>query len=191
MLATPAQRPFPLNAPCPILKIVLEPLPAPPREPAIPRASLLAPGGELSAAAIWMGGAQTAHGVPIDLHSVTAAWVIDCAGDMPPAFRAGAARWFSRVFPDLDAVPPSLAAIRDLAREVADALLRNDSVPANLYVVCQHGMNRSGLVAGLVLRELGLQGAETVERIVTARPGSLSNQAFRHIVATGHGAPSL
>lgn len=168
---------------------MLEPLPAPGPAHALPRASLLAPPGELTPAAIWMGGAHFVHGELIDLHTVASAWVIDCAGDMPPAYRQGAARWFARVFPDLDAIPPTLAAIRSLVDEVVENLQRQDAAPAHLYVVCQHGMNRSGLVAGLVLRGLGLRGPESVERILSARPGALSNQAFRRLVASDDGGP--
>jgi protein-tyrosine phosphatase len=43
-------------------------------------------------------------------------------------------------------------------------------------------MNRSGLVAGLLLRELGIEGAEAVERIRAARPGALSNLHFREML---------
>jgi hypothetical protein len=46
-------------------------------------------------------------------------------------------------------------------------------------------MNRSGLVAGLLLRELGMAGTAAVDRIVLRRPGALSNVAFRTIVAGG------
>lgn len=169
---------------------MLEPLPAPRHHNDAPRASLLVPAGELAATAIWMGGAHTPHGDPIGLQELASAWVIDCAGDMPPAYRAAAGRWFSRVFPDLDHVPPAFAAITGLADEVASLLNAGAGAPAHLYIVCQHGMNRSGLVAGLVMRRLGLDGAATVERITAARPGALSNQAFRRIV-TGEGSDRL
>jgi protein-tyrosine phosphatase len=48
--------------------------------------------------------------------------------------------------------------------------------------MCQHGMNRSGLVTGLLLRALGIGPRETVERIRLARPGALANDAFRLMV---------
>ncbi len=128
-----------------------------------------------------MGGAHTHLGHPITLAAIERAWVIDCAGDMPRDYRARAGRWFARIFPDLDAVPTAMDAIRELAASVA-AGLAADQAPEHLYVVCQHGMNRSGLVSGLILRELGLPGVETVSRILAARPGALSNQAFRRLV---------
>lgn len=150
-----------------------------------PRASLLFAPGELAGAGIWMGGAHTPHGEPIALDAVSAAWVIDCAGDMPSVYRAQAGRWFARVFADLDDVPVGFAAIREMVVEVAASLAPGAGGPEHLYVVCQHGMNRSGLVAGLVLRELGVAGPEAVERITAARPGALSNQAFRRLLVDG------
>jgi protein-tyrosine phosphatase len=47
--------------------------------------------------------------------------------------------------------------------------------------MCQHGMNRSGLVSGLILRGLGMDPRETIERIRLARPGALAND-FRRIL---------
>jgi len=137
-----------------------------------------------------MGGAHTHFGQPIALDTIERAWVVDCAGDMPGDYRARAARWFPRVFADLDAVPPAMDAIRALAASVSAGLASNDA-PEHLYIVCQHGMNRSGLVAGLVLRELGLPGTAAVSRILAARPGALSNQAFRRLVErpSGSGVP--
>ena len=146
-----------------------------------PRANVLAAPGELTAAGIWMGGAHSSFGHPITLGSIDSAWVIDCAGDMPLDYRNRAGRWFARVFADLDAVPSAMDAIRELASNVATALATDDA-PDHLYIVCQYGMNRSGLVSGLILRELGLPGTETVSRILAARPGALSNQAFRRLV---------
>lgn len=169
---------------------MLEPLPAHRHHHDAPRASLLSPAGELATTAIWMGGAHTPHGHPIALKGLASAWVIDCAGDMPAAYRAAAGRWFSRVFPDLDHVPPAFAAISGLADEVAALIEAKAGAPSHLYVVCQHGMNRSGLVAGLVMRRLGLDGAAAVDRITAARPGALSNQAFRRIVV-GEGTGRL
>ncbi len=153
-----------------------------------PRASLVAIGGELCEAAILMGGAHTLHGNDVRLDGIERAWVVDVAGEMPLAYRAAAGKWFVRVFPDLDGEIPALPRLRDLAAEVARDLRAADGYgPDRLLVMCHHGMNRSGLVTGLVLRELGLSGDEAVSRIVRARPGSLSNHAFRTIVEGDQG----
>lgn len=157
--------------------------PADREELVIPRASLVAISGELCEAAILMGGAHTMHGNDVRLDGIERAWVVDLAGEMPAAYREAAGRWFVRVFPDLDGEIPMLTRLRGLAAEVARDLRYADGRgPERLLVMCHHGMNRSGLVTGLVLRELGLSGPEAVSRIVVARPGSLSNHAFRAII---------
>lgn len=153
-------------------------------ELSVPRASLVAIGGELCGAAILMGGAHTMLGDDVHLDGIERAWVVDVAGEMPLAYREAAGRWFVRVFPDLDGEIPTLPRLRALAAEVACDLRTNDG-PERLLVMCHHGMNRSGLMTGLLLRELGVSGPEAVARIVTARPGSLSNHAFRAIVERG------
>lgn len=165
---------------------MLEPLPRPSYVHAPPRASLLAIAGELCSPGIWMGGAHTERGNEIRIEALARSWIIDCAGDMPPEYREQAGRWMVRVFADIEERPAALGGIRALVREVAATVDGSpETAPENVYVVCQHGMNRSGLVAGLLLRELGMSGAEAVERICGARPGALSNQAFRRLVLEG------
>ncbi len=44
--------------------------------------------------------------------------------------------------------------------------------------MCQHGMNRSGLVSGLILRSLGVDPESAIQRIRKARPGALANDGF-------------
>ncbi|MEX2080913.1 MAG: hypothetical protein WEC33_04795 [Dehalococcoidia bacterium] len=146
-----------------------------------PRASLLAVPGELCRPGVWMGGAHTPRGTPIAIEAMDAAWVVDLAGDLPTAYRQRASRWVSRVFADLDAVPRDLEGLRAVVSGLV-AEVAAGAGPEQLYVFCQHGMNRSGLVSGLVLRELGLSGAEALARIVEARPGALSNLVFRQLV---------
>lgn len=130
-----------------------------------------------------MGGAHTLHGNDVRIADIEQAWVVDCAGEMPRAYRERAGRFFVRVFPDLDGEVAALPRLRNLAAEIVrDSREPGIAGPEQIYVMCHHGMNRSGLMAGLILRELGVSGEEAVRRIVTARPGSLSNQVFRAIV---------
>lgn len=124
------------------------------------------------------------RGTDIALDDLQSAWVIDLAGDMPPGYRAAAARWKSHVFADLDQRPTSLPAISAIVSEAATAA-RSESPPGHIYVICQYGMNRSGLVAGLLLRELGMDGAEALATILRARPGALSNLSFQRLVEFG------
>jgi len=162
---------------------MLEPLPREPHSTEPPRASLIAVAGELCAPGIWMGGAHTQRGNEIRIETIGQSWFIDCAGDMPAAYRAGAGRWLARVFADIEEIPAGFESLRATVREVARAMGNGlENAPEHLYVVCQHGMNRSGLVAGLLLREFGIGGDDAVERICRARPGALSNQAFRRLI---------
>lgn len=149
----------------------------------VPRATLVLGVGEAANAAtsIWMGGAHSLAGdewVPEELQS---AWVIDCAGEIDVSYRSAAGRWLACVFPDIDG-PLSGSNRAHLVVDQALEAIRSGAAPERIYVMCQHGMNRSGLVTGLILRALGMGPRETVERIRLARPGALANDAFRLIV---------
>ena len=147
-----------------------------------PRASLIAVAGELCGPALLMGGAHTPLGNDVRIEGIERSWVVDLAGEMPGAYREQAGQFFVRVFPDLDAEVAALPRLRQLASEIAVGSRAGNGTPERVYVMCHHGMNRSGLMAGLILRELGVSGAEAVGRIVAARRGSLSNRAFRAIL---------
>jgi hypothetical protein len=155
-----------------------------------PRASLIAVAGELCRAALLIGGAHTPHGNDLQLDGLERAWLVDCAGELPTAYRERAGRFDLRVFPDMDGEVAALPRLRDLASEVAAAARVADGFPDRVYVMCHHGLNRSALVAGLILRELDVSGEDAVRRVMAARPGALANQAFREIVEGPH-APSL
>jgi protein-tyrosine phosphatase len=49
---------------------------------------------------------------------------------------------------------------------------------------CSMGFNRSALVAGLILTELGFEGAAAVERLRERRPGALYNERFAAYLAS-------
>lgn len=141
-----------------------------------PRADLIVSHGS-SGARLWMGGAHALRGTIIDADQVRRSWIVDCAGDVEEPHRAAAARFIPVVFLDVEERPPRFHRIREVAAEIAATLV---SAPPewSAYVLCTHGMNRSGLVTGLVLRELGYGPEECVRLIRTARPGSLSNHTF-------------
>ncbi len=168
---------------------MLEELPGdPPAHLVTPRATLvLAPGEAANTGALWMGGAHALRGEEITLARITGAWLIDAAGDMPAGHHAAAAQALSCVFMDVEAVPPSFARLAAVALAAATAL-RSGEV-ASVYAVCTHGLNRSGLVTGLILRALGVPGDEAIRRIRLARPGSLANHAFEGLIQdfTPHG----
>ena len=157
-----------------------------------PHASLLVTAGELPGlrANIWMGGAHSHVGTPITVEAAGQGWFVDCAGDMPPLYRAASRRWILCVFADLDHRPPNLHYIEQNVRELVMAAQHpqhagTHTAPEDVYILCQHGMNRSGLVAGLLLRSLGMTGDDALRRIAARRIGSLSNLAFRDIVLRG------
>ncbi|HXH23524.1 MAG TPA: hypothetical protein VNN10_16020 [Dehalococcoidia bacterium] len=136
---------------------------------------------------LWVGGADSAIGDPVEEHHLEGAWLIDCAGDLPQRFKEAAAAWFPRVFADLEVVPSSFHRLERLAKDVAAAVLgealdatelAGHAAPLRLMVMCKQGMNRSALMAGLILRELGASPSEIVEAIRAARPGALTNQTF-------------
>jgi len=149
------------------------------------RASLVIGAGEAPglSAAIWMGGARSILGQALDDSTLANSLVIDCAGELAPSYRTIAAEWIPCVFVDHDGPIPAMRRLEDTARRAARAA--GDGSFDAVYVMCTHGMNRSGLVAGMIMRELGMRGSETVERIVAARPGALSNLWFRQLLAEG------
>jgi len=48
---------------------------------------------------------------------------------------------------------------------------------------CSMGFNRSALVAGLILTELGYEGAAALDRLRARRPGALYNERFAEYLA--------
>jgi protein-tyrosine phosphatase len=79
-----------------------------------------------------------------------------------------------------DGPPPDRATrtvIRGAARRVADHVRAGNRV----LVTCWQGRNRSGVIAGLALVDLGLSGAEAARRIRRTRNG-LTNPHFLEMV---------
>jgi hypothetical protein len=142
---------------------------------------------------IWVGGSDTAIGEEVEVLHLDGAWLIDCAGEIPTDFREAALAVYPRVFADIEVIPSNIDRIASLAREIADSILgrgfrasNNDAnspsvdarSPERVFVMCTQGFNRSALVAGLILRELGAEPQAVIEAIRRARPGALTNQTF-------------
>ncbi len=161
----------------------LEDFPRPAGGTEYARASQLVAAGELAGlrANIWMGGSNSHVGELVSDAPLGNSWIIDCAGVMPDWYREQVGRWVPCVFEDVESRPSRLWHIEEVVRETATAVA-SESGPSDVIIVCQHGMNRSGLLAGLLLRELGMSGREAVDLIVSKRPGALSNQAFRRLI---------
>ena len=149
-----------------------------------PRASLILASGELrSRANIWMGGAHSQRGEAILHEALSTSRLIDTAGDMPAEHRAAASRAISCVFVDTEGVPSPFWRIEQTVDEAVAAALGEAAVPPeHIYIVCAHGMNRSGLITGMVLGKLGLKADDAIRRIRHHRPGALSNETFQAIL---------
>src|SRR5437867_10528575 len=77
-------------------------------------------------------------------------------------------------FDDDDRCVPNETKLRAIA-QLAAALIQEGH---RVLTHCGMGYNRSGLVAGLILKALGMQGTAAVARIRERRPGALFNDRF-------------
>lgn len=77
-------------------------------------------------------------------------------------------------FDDDNELLPDLTKLSAIARLGAQ-LIRDEH---RVLVHCGQAFNRSALVAGLMLTELGMSGADALARIRERRPGALFNDLF-------------
>lgn len=69
------------------------------------------------------------------------------------------------------------------ARVAADYVARHITAGSRVLVTCLGGLNRSGLVVGLALRELGYDAEEAIRLVRAARgPFALSNKHFVEVI---------
>ena len=97
----------------------------------------------------------------------------------------------SREFPGVEVIhapyadrffEPLAAATSKRVVQVAKLVAERVKAGQNVLVTCMMGLNRSGLIAGLALRFLGMSGREAVDQIRLNRAGALSNPTFRRMV---------
>ena len=81
-------------------------------------------------------------------------------------------------FDDDDRWLPSETKLRAIAQLGASLIQGGHRVLAH----CGMGYNRSGLIAGLILKALGVPGGAAVARIRERRPGALFNDRFAEYV---------
>ena len=74
---------------------------------------------------------------------------------------------------------PSLTKLQAIAR-LGASLIRDRH---RVLVHCFTGFNRSALMAGLILTEMGTPGVVALERIRERRPGALFNDTFAEFLA--------
>ena len=77
-------------------------------------------------------------------------------------------------FPIFDEGLPNPSKLKAIA-QLGAALIRDGHV---VLSHCGMGFNRSALMAGLILTELGMPGHEAVKRLRERRPGALFNDTF-------------
>ena len=102
--------------------------------------------------------------------------VIDLEGGLDAGVPTVCERCLYVYFPieDDDQRLPTLTKLRAIA-VMAASLIRDGHV---VLSHCGMGYNRSALVAGLILVELGMTGGEAVARLRERRPGALFNPNF-------------
>ncbi len=102
--------------------------------------------------------------------------VVDLEGDLDTCIPTIVNQCLYIYFPiaDDDQTLPNLIKLRGIARLCATLIREGHVVLAH----CGMGYNRSALMAGLILAELGMPGPEAVARLRERRPGALFNDGF-------------
>ena len=75
---------------------------------------------------------------------------------------------------------PALTKLRGIAKLAAGLIIDGHRVLSH----CGLGFNRSALVAGLILTELGMSGPQAVARLRERRPGALFNDGFASFLSS-------
>lgn len=136
---------------------------------------------EIIAGAVWQGGRHAVE---------DAAERVDCVVDLTSSWRSPSAALpedVSRIdFPMRDGPLPDLRELDELVRRLAEGVAQGD----RLYLHCSSGINRSGLLGALLIREIeDCTGPEAIRRIEDRTAGSiLRNPRFRQYVE-GLGRP--
>jgi protein-tyrosine phosphatase len=107
--------------------------------------------------------------------------VIDLEGDVDHGVPTAADKLLYVYMPIQDGEIPDLDRLHAVATMAATLVKRGDRVLSH----CGLGLNRSALMAGLILRYLGMEPAAVVERIQSRRSGALYNVVFRDYLLTG------
>ena len=114
---------------------------------------------------------------PLEAHGVRV--VFDLDGEMDHGVPTLPGHALYVYFPIHDGEVPDRARLHALARLGASLVRAGQPVLSH----CGAGYNRSALLAGLILVELGWSGTAAVERLRERRPGALFNEEFAEYVA--------
>ena len=119
---------------------------------------------------------------PIESHGITA--VIDLDGDLDIGVPSVPDHMLYIYFPIYDEDLPDLVKLHGIATLGAH-LVKNDH---RVLTHCGMGFNRSALVTGLILINLGMKGKDAVELIRSKRPGALFNETFESYLLSIEGS---
>jgi protein-tyrosine phosphatase len=100
--------------------------------------------------------------------------VIDLEGGLDSGVPTLPNRCLYVYFPIYDEALPEPAKLEAVARLGAHLVRSGHRVLSH----CSMGFNRSALIAGLILCELGMSGGDAVKRLRERRPGALFNEVF-------------
>lgn len=100
--------------------------------------------------------------------------VIDLEGDIDHGVPTAADQLLYVYLPIHDGDMPNRDRLHAVARLGAELIGKGHRVLSH----CGMGLNRSALVAGVILMLQGMTGAQAVERLRARRPGALFNETF-------------
>lgn len=100
--------------------------------------------------------------------------LIDLDGDMDQGVPTVHDQLIYVYFPIFDEDLPNLPRLHAVAQMAASLCRSGQSILSH----CRLGLNRSGLMTGLILTYLGFSGKEAVELLRHHRPGALFNETF-------------
>jgi protein-tyrosine phosphatase len=107
--------------------------------------------------------------------------VIDLEGDVDHGVPSDVNQFLYIYLPIQDGEMPDLDRLHAVAKMAATLIKRGDRVLSH----CGLGLNRSALMAALILMYNGMPGDEAVTRIQARRPGALYNDVFRDYLVSG------
>jgi len=113
----------------------------------------------------------------VEDHRITA--VIDLDGDLDLGIPNIPNHMLYIFFPIFDDGLPDLTKLHAVAKLGARLVANGEKVLAH----CGMGLNRSALVAGLVLTYLGMNGEDAVALLREKQPGALFNETFASYLA--------
>ena len=106
--------------------------------------------------------------------------VIDLEGGLDAGVCTRPGRMLYVYHPIFDEHLPDLPPFHAVARMAAELIRQHRRVLSH----CGLGLNRSALMAGVILNELGMPGSVAVERLRERRPGALFNDQFAQYLAS-------